>query len=642
MDGESAKITAIALTTLAPLLAGLLCYIAPGRKSRNVLISAGIVSAMAGSVLLFLLLRGSPGHTIRIELGSVAIPGLGAISANEIITIAEITLAAAFIYLAARIKAFYALALSIAQLGAMIWYEFSYAPAHGSEHAVRILIDYWSGTMCLIVSIIGSLIVIYAVKYMEGQHSQNRFFAYFVGFLGAMNAAVFCDSLAAFLLFWEITTLASYMLIKHEQNTESLQNAKRAFQLNVIGGAGISAAIIVLGIACNISSLGEIAALEGAIAPALMLGVILLCFGAIVKSAQVPFQSWLLGAMVAPTPVSALLHSSTMVKLGIYLIIRLSPAFSHFPAVGYMLALIGGFSFVSTAIIAISQNNAKKVLAYSTIGNLGLIIMLAGIHTSLAISAAIILTIFHAISKALLFMGVGVVQHEMHTRDIEDTEGMIAKRPLIATIILMGIVTMIIPPFGVFVGKYMAIQASVAAPWMMILLAVGSAATVVYYVKWFGRLISTDREMERKPEHMSTLFSTPLAALLAGAIGLSFVIVQVVAWFVDPAVASMGYDVVLQAISVEVVTPSGYISSIAIGASMAAVLLAGLMIKLDDSKKTRPYSCGIEFPGELGGMYMHGYAGEDKVNKYVNFAGIALIMIFVAIGIIAMAVGKVM
>jgi NADH:ubiquinone oxidoreductase subunit 5 (subunit L)/multisubunit Na+/H+ antiporter MnhA subunit len=160
--------------------------------------------------------------------------------------------------------------------------------------------------------------------------------------------------------------------------------------------------------------------------PAALIG-----FAGLTKAAQMPFSSWLVGAMVAPTPVSALLHSSTMVKAGVYILVRFAPVFQG-TVVGYTLAFVGAFTFIIASGIAISQTNAKRVLAYSTIANLGLIVACAGIGTAEAIWAAILLIIFHAISKSLMFLSVGTVEHRIKSREIEDMNGLIVRMPRIA------------------------------------------------------------------------------------------------------------------------------------------------------------------------------------------------------------------
>ncbi len=157
-----------------------------------------------------------------------------------------------------------------------------------------------------------------------------------------------------------------------------------------------------------------------------LLPAVCIAFAGLVKSAQFPFSSWLTGAMVAPTPVSALLHSSTMVKAGVYIILRVAPVLENTVA-AKMLMLIGGVTFLITAFIAISQSNAKKVLAYSTISNLGLIVACAGINTYAAVWSALLLIIFHAVAKSLLFLCVGIIEYKLGSRDIEDMDYLIMR-----------------------------------------------------------------------------------------------------------------------------------------------------------------------------------------------------------------------
>jgi ech hydrogenase subunit A len=205
-----------------------------------------------------------------------------------------------------------------------------------------------------------------------------------------------------------------------------------------------------------------------------------------------PFSSWLLGAMVAPTPVSAILHSSTMVKAGVFIIIKFAPVLAGTWA-GYFLALVGGVTFLMTSIIAVTQSNAKRVLAYSTIANLGLIVACAGIGTKEALWAAILLTIFHAVSKALLFLGVGSIEHRIGSRDIESMDGLIVNRPGLAAVMLVGILGMFLAPFGMLISKWACLEAFVnvkGTPLLAILLAYGSAPTLFFWAKWMGKIIS--------------------------------------------------------------------------------------------------------------------------------------------------------
>ncbi|MCX8173944.1 MAG: proton-conducting transporter membrane subunit [Thermoplasmata archaeon] len=645
MSGEiDIVIYPLALTTAIPLLLGVLCYLLPNKHIRNLIVGIGTLSAIIGSLWLFLHLTTVEGE-ISLAIDRISLLGKS-FSLFELIAALDFALLAGFLLIAVERKSFWAGLFAVLQLIPLGWYEIYYMPLHETDHLNPIRIDYWSGIMCLIISIIGSLIAIYAVKYMEGQKNQNRFFAYVIGFLGAMNAAVFSDNLLWFFFFWEVTTLACYMLIKHEETEEALRNAKWALEVTLGGGTAMAFGIVILGtMSPAITTFSEIVAkaseTAGAIPGLLILSLAFVSLAGLTKSAQVPFQSWLLGAMVAPTPVSALLHSSTMVKLGVYLFIRLSPVFNHIQSLGYLIAIIGGFSFMVTAILAISQNNAKKVLAYSTIGNLGLIIMLASLHSPFALAAAIVLTVFHAISKALLFLGVGVVQHETHSKEIEKMDGLIVRKPFITTVLLMGILTMIIPPFGMFLGKYFAVQASLEMPIIVFFLAVGSAATVVYYLKWIGRMINMETEEELTPERMSVLFSAPLVIMLSLAVILSVMISPIVESFINPTVqVLLGVTSPLHAVTyaTTLATTWGYFSPVFVAIFLAIVLLVPALSKVEKKDLTKVYSCGIEYPTVLGGAYFEKHIGEEKMNLYVNSLGIGLMITLLALGALAITI----
>jgi ech hydrogenase subunit A len=236
-----------------------------------------------------------------------------------------------------------------------------------------------------------------------------------------------------------------------------------------------------------------------------------------VKSAQFPFSSWLTGAMVAPTPVSALLHSSTMVKAGVYLILRVAPVMDH-TAAAKMLTLIGGVSFLITALIAISQSNAKKVLAYSTISNLGLIVACAGVNTSAAVWSAILLIIFHAVAKSLLFLCVGVIEYKLDSRDIEDMDYLIMRLPKLTAIMMTGMAGMFLAPFGMIISKFITLKAFVESnPAMAIILAYGSAATIFFWTKWMGKIISIKHGVAEVVEHRVSRWEWITLGILAVA-----------------------------------------------------------------------------------------------------------------------------
>jgi ech hydrogenase subunit A len=386
-------------------------------------------------------------------------------------------------------------------------------------------VDNFSIIMLLLINIIGTLIVVFANGYIsEYEHhrkmksKQKLFYFIICMFLSAMNGIVISDALAWVYFFWEITTLASFLLISYNGDSEAYASGFRALFINLIGGLCFSAGNILLQKNLDITSLSGIAefgkaiSLHGVVSNSFIVPIFLLCIAGFAKSAQMPFQSWLLGAMVAPTPVSALLHSSTMVKAGVYLIIKLSPAYAG-TRLGGAIALYGGLTFLICSAIAITQRNAKRILAYSTIANLGLIIGSAGMGTSMGVAAAIILVVFHAVSKALLFLCTGQIEHTIGSRDVEDMSGLIAKAPILSFITAFGLVSMILPPFGVLVTKLISIEAAANNPLLVILLVLGSALTTLYYIKWVGTIVAYPAREKFKIEKTSFNIYFPLWVL---------------------------------------------------------------------------------------------------------------------------------
>ena len=262
--------------------------------------------------------------------------------------------------------------LSILQLLPVLYFEFV---LHGASVAPVMIIDNLSILMSLIVSVVGSLIVVYALSYMDEHEEhlhleksqQNRFFFYMLLLLGAMYGLIFSNSLYWVYFFWEITTLCSYELIRHDRTEIAVKNSLTALWMNLLGGVGFVAALYI---GNSVGGIGLDFILGSAPSAAVLLLFASLAFAAFTKSAQFPFNKWLQGAMVAPTPVSALLHSSTMVNAGIYLLLRIAPAISG-TGLSLGVALVGAFTFLVTAFLALNERVSKGILAYSTIGNLG-------------------------------------------------------------------------------------------------------------------------------------------------------------------------------------------------------------------------------------------------------------------------------
>jgi len=415
-------------------------------------------------------------------------------------------------------------ALMLVQGGLMVWFELT--QGSGLEPAHDLFVDKFSVIMALINGLVGGGICLYALGYMREYHEVAHrdvpdrrpfFFALLFVFMGAMFGLVFANNLIWLFFFWEITTLCSFLLIGYTQTEEAKRNALRALVMNLAGGLAFALAIVWFH---KQSGSIELQALITSKQSLVLLPAALLCFAGITKSAQLPFSSWLLGAMVAPTPVSALLHSSTMVKAGVYLVLRMAPVVKD-TNVGLMVALVGGVTFVIGSLAAITTSEAKRVLAWSTVANLGLIVLCGGIGTAEAVWAGMLLIVFHAVAKCLLFLCVGVVEHKLHSRNIEAMSGLVVTLPRVAVMMLIGMAGMFLAPFGMLISKWAVLKAVVdASPMLSVFIVFGSSATLFFWVKWMGKLLEVVEPRQRIKKELVlgesiALYGLSAATLLA-------------------------------------------------------------------------------------------------------------------------------
>ena len=421
----------------------------------------------------------------------------------------------------------------------------TYLELYGPEKAeiAHVHVDRLAVLMCIIVGIIGSLIVIYSVGYMHGYHHhhtevQDRryyFFTLLFIFLGAMFGFVLSDGLLWLDLFWEMTSICSFLLIRYTMSEEAINNAFRALWMNLLGGAALVVAICYVGYTSGNLTLSNLVERGVAGEATAVIPVALIAVAALTKAAQMPFSTWLMGAMVAPTPSSALLHSATMVKAGVYVLFRLAPAMSG-TTTGLLISFVGGFTFFAASIMAIAQTDGKKVLAFSTISNLGLMVACAGVGTSETLWAGIFLMMFHAISKSLLFQNTGATENSLHSRDIEDMHGLIYRLPRLGAFMFIGIAGMFLAPFGMLISKWSALKASVDESniFLVLFIVFGSATTMFYWTKWMSKIISyTDTEIKVKDiTKKDELISLMVHAVLMIALCLLFPVLSVI--YVEP------------------------------------------------------------------------------------------------------------
>ena len=465
-----------------------------------------------------------------LALATLPLPGVwGGLTANDhwlskAMMVVESGMGLYVIYVGLRARRPLIVALMVAQAGLIFWLEW----AHGAELATahNFLVDKFSVIMALINGLVGGGICLYALGYMQEYHEvahrevadrRPLFFALLFIFMGAMFGIIFANNLLWLFLFWEITTLCSFLLIGYTQTEEARRNALRALVMNLAGGLAFAVAIVWFQRQSESIELQTLITSKHALA---LLPAALLCFAGITKSAQLPFSSWLLGAMVAPTPVSALLHSSTMVKAGVYLVLRMAPVVAG-TTVGLLVALVGAVTFLAGSLAAITTSDAKRVLAWSTVANLGLIVLCGGIGTCEAVWAGMLLIIFHAVAKCLLFLCVGVVEQRLHSRDIEAMSGLILNLPRLGIMMLIGMAGMFLAPFGMLISKWAVLKAVVDAyPALSVFIVFGSAATLFFWVKWMGKLLEVvrPRELPEKPLALgeaTALYGLSVATFLA-------------------------------------------------------------------------------------------------------------------------------
>ncbi|MDE4133343.1 monovalent cation/H+ antiporter subunit A [Phaeobacter sp. QD34_3] len=316
---------------------------------------------------------------------------------------------------------------------------------------------------------IGLLIILYARFYLSREDPMGQFYTYLLLFQGAMVGIVLSDNILLLLIFWELTSLSSFLLIGYWKHLpEGRQGARMALTITGSGGLAMIGGMLILGHIAGSYDLSVILQNKDLIqaSPLYLPALILILIGCFTKSAQFPFHFWLPHAMAAPTPVSAYLHSATMVKAGLFLMARMWPVLAGTPEWFYIVATTGLVTMALGAVIALFKDDLKGLLAFSTVSHLGLITMLLGFGTKLAAVIAVFHIINHATFKAALFMSAGIVDHEAHTRDIKRLGGLRHLMPVTFTIALVAALSMAgIPPFNGFLSKEMMLEETVHTVW---------------------------------------------------------------------------------------------------------------------------------------------------------------------------------
>ncbi|HET7609320.1 MAG TPA: hydrogen gas-evolving membrane-bound hydrogenase subunit E, partial [Gammaproteobacteria bacterium] len=394
--------------------------------------------------------------------------------------------------------------------GGVVRTKLAWLPQYGLDFYLRM--DGFAWLFALLVAFIGTLVVLYARYYMSAQDPVPRFFAFLLAFMGAMLGTVLSGNLIQLVVFWELTGLTSFMLIAYwYHRADARRGARMAAVVTVGGGLALLLGVLALGEIVGSYDLEAVLAAGDTIRghswyPALLALILL---GVLTKSAQFPFHFWLPHAMAAPTPVSAYLHSATMVKAGVFLLARLWPALAGTDLWVLLVCGAGAASLLGGTFTATYQRDMKGVLAYSTIGHLGLITFLLGMSTPLALVAAVFHMLNHATFKASLFMATGVVDHETGTRDLGRLNGLRHAMPITATLAAVAAAAMAgVPLLNGFLSKEMFFEESIVvggSVGMQILLpaiaTLGGLFSVAYSLRFIHEVFfgAPAPDLPRKP-----------------------------------------------------------------------------------------------------------------------------------------------
>ena len=434
--------------------------------------------------------------------------------------------------------------------GGVVHKTIRWLPSYGLDFSLRV--DGFAWIFLVLILGIGLLVVIYARYYLSPRDPAPRFFASLLAFMGAMTGLVMSGNLILLIIFWELTSLVSFLLIGYWHQTPQARDGAR-MSLNVTGAGGLCllAGMLVIGHIVGSYELDAVLASGDRVRehPLYLTALILVMLGAFTKSAQVPFHFWLPHAMAAPTPVSSYLHSATMVKAGVFLLIRFAPILNGTEAWFWIVGGIGMLTLLLGAFFAFFQHDLKGLLAYSTISHLGLITALAGIGTPDSIVAATFHIINHAVFKCSLFMAAGIIDHETGTRDMRKLGGLFRAMPYTGTLAIVASASMAgVPLMNGFLSKEMFFAETVAQhdnsaldramPWVAL---VASALAVAYSLRFIVSVFfgppATD--LPKEPHEPPHWMRFPIEILVAICLLVGMLPAQTIAPYLDTAVRAV-------------------------------------------------------------------------------------------------------
>ncbi len=446
--------------------------------------------------------------------------------------------------------------------GQVLRHEIEWLPSLGLNLIFRL--DGFAWLFCVLITGIGFLVVLYTRYYMSPRDPVPRFFAFLLAFMGAMLGLVTAGNLIQLAIFWELTSLISFLLIGYWYHRgDARDGARMALIVTATGGLALFAGLLVIGHIVGSYDLDVVLASGDAIRDHALytVALLLLLLGAMTKSAQFPFQFWLPHAMAAPTPVSAYLHSATMVKAGVFLLIRFWPVMSGTDTWFWIVTFSGLITLIIGAYAALFQRDLKGLLAYSTISHLGLITTLLGMGSQLALVAAIFHIANHATFKASLFMAAGIIDHETGTRDIRRLSGLYRYMPFTATLAIIASAAMAgVPLLNGFISKEMFFtETAVFNPNVFVnwALPVGATVAGMFSVAYSLRFVhgvffgGPPQGLDKTPHEPPALMRRPIEFLVLICLAVGIIPGITMGPYLASAVASvLGADVPYYSLSV--------------------------------------------------------------------------------------------
>ncbi|NTW28891.1 MAG: NADH-quinone oxidoreductase subunit L [Coriobacteriia bacterium] len=484
--------TPVFLVLFPIAVAGVLLVVRNSR-ARRVIVGVSTVTIAAGSIVLAVQ-----------HLDGVNVYAFSGRSVDFAILSIDATIALSIILTGIRNKKYMVGCLAFVWMAIICWLNLG--PARAIRIANPLYVDRFSVIMALIIGIVGGAVCVYSIGYMRTFAAQSSdvldrsriFFATGFVFLAAMFGVVFSNDLNWLCCSWQVATMCTFLLISYTQTPGAITNAFRQLTVSLLGGVALVIAVVYIGINLHTLELSKflLTYLPGT---TVALPALLLAFAGMTQTAQMPFHGWLLHSTEAPTPISALLQSSTIVMAGAFLLIRISPVLGGSPSIGWNIAgltvqLVGGLTFLVCSVMAIGQSNISRMLTCSTIATMGLITVCAAIGKAEILWSAIFLVIFHAVAKPLLFLCVGAVERHMVLCGIDGMDVLFAATPSLNRFMSLGMGAMLLAPFLLFT-KWVALSrlaATYDALLVLILLAGGAAASLLW-IKLLARTTAVSR-----------------------------------------------------------------------------------------------------------------------------------------------------